>query len=319
MRTTPEGTMGKKKIGLIGGGQIGGNLALLAVQKDLGDVVLYDIPPAEGLVKGKALDINQLAAVDGYEARVTGTTDWKDVAGADVVIITAGVPRKPGMSREDLLETNLKIMKDVAANIKTHCAGAFVINVANPLDAMVYALYKITGFPKTHVVGMAGVLDTARFKCFVAEAVGCSPKDVQALVLGGHGDDMVPLLRSATVGGAPLTQFLSKEKLDAIVSRTRNGGAELVALYKTGSAYFAPAASAIAMAEAYVRDSKRILPGAVLLDGQHGIQGFFIGAPVRIGAGGVEQIFELQLDSSEKAELEKSFQSVKKTVDAVKL
>ncbi len=311
--------MGKKKIGLIGGGQIGGNLALLCVQKDLGDVVLYDIPAAEGLVKGKALDINQLAAVDGYAARVKGTTDWKDVAGSDVVIITAGVPRKPGMSREDLLETNLKIMKDVAGNVKTHCPGAFVINVANPLDAMVYALHKITGFPRTHVVGMAGVLDTARFKCFVAEALRCSPRDVQALVLGGHGDDMVPLLKSATVGGAPLTGLLAKDKLDAIVDRTRKGGAELVELYKTGSAYFAPAASAIAMAEAYVQDSKRILPAAALLEGQYGIRGFFIGAPVRIGAGGVEEVLELQLDAHEKAELEKSFASVKKTVDAVKL
>ncbi|MGO8971156.1 MAG: malate dehydrogenase [Myxococcaceae bacterium] len=311
--------MSKKKIGLVGGGQIGGNLALLAVQKDLGDVVLYDIPAAEGLVKGKALDINQLAAVDGYAARVTGTTDWKDVAGADVVIITAGIPRKPGMSREDLLETNLKIMKDVATNLKSHCPRAFVINVANPLDAMVYALHKITGFPKSHVVGMAGVLDTARFKCFVAQALGCSPRDVQALVLGGHGDDMVPLLRSATVGGAPLSSLLPKEKLAAIVDRTRKGGAELVELYKTGSAYFAPAASAIAMAEAYVHDSKRILPAAALLEGQYGIRGVFVGVPVRIGAGGVEEIFELPLDAQEKAELEKSVQSVKKTVDAVKL
>lgn len=311
--------MGKKRIGLIGGGQIGGNLALLAVQKDLGDVVLYDIPAADGLVKGKALDINQLAAVDGYPARVSGTTDWKDVAGCDVVIITAGIPRKPGMSREDLLETNLKIMKDVAGNLKTHCPGAFVINVANPLDAMVYALHKITDFPRTHVVGMAGVLDTARFKCFVAEAVGCSPQDVQALVLGGHGDDMVPLLRYATIGGAPLARFLSKEKLDAIVTRTRNGGAELVALYKTGSAYFAPAASAIAMAEAYVRDSQRVLPAAVLLDGQYGVRGYFVGVPVRVGSGGVEQIYELELDTQEQADFEKSLQSVKKTVDAVKL
>jgi malate dehydrogenase len=311
--------MGKRKIGLIGGGQIGGNLALLAVQKALGDVMLYDIPAAEGLVKGKALDINQLAAVDGYECRVTGTVDWKDVAGSDVVIITAGVPRKPGMSREDLLETNLKIMKDVANNIKTHCVGAFVINVANPLDAMVYALQKITDFPRTHVVGMAGVLDTARFKWFVAEALGCSPRDVQALVLGGHGDDMVPLIRSATVGGAPISELISKEKLDQLIERTRKGGGELVALYRTGSAYFAPAASAIAMAEAYLRDTKRILPAAVLLDGQHGIRGFFVGVPVRIGAGGVEQIFELHLDAQERAQLEKSFQSVKKTVDEVKL
>ena len=311
--------MGKKKIGLIGGGQIGGNLALLAVQKDLGDVVLYDIPAAEGLVKGKALDINQLSAVDGYAARVHGTSDWKDVAGSDVLIITAGVPRKPGMSREDLLDTNLKIMKDVASNVKAHCPGAFVINVANPLDAMVYALHKITGFPRTHVVGMAGVLDTARFKCFVAGALGCSPRDVQALVLGGHGDDMVPLLKSATVGGAPLTGLLAKDKLDAIVERTRKGGAELVELYKTGSAYFAPAASAIAMAEAYIQDSHRVLPAAALLEGQYGIRGYFIGVPVRIGARGVEEIIELQLDAHEKAELEKSFQSVKKTVDAVKL
>jgi malate dehydrogenase len=310
---------GKKKIGLVGGGQIGGNLALLAVQKQLGEVVLYDIPAAEGLVKGKALDINQLAAVDGYDCRVTGTTDWKDVAGSDVVIITAGMPRKPGMSREDLLEVNLKIMKDVAANVKSHAPKAFVINVANPLDAMVYALHKITGFPKHQVVGMAGVLDTARFKFFVAEALGISMRDVEALVLGGHGDDMVPLLGQATVGGVPLTQLLSREKLDSIVERTRKGGGELVALYKTGSAYFAPAASAIAMAEAYVFDRKRVFPAAALLEGQYGINGFFMGVPVIIGAGGVEKVIELELSAAEKAELQKSFQSVKKTVDEVKL
>src|SRR5499433_947922 len=291
---------GKKKIGLIGGGQIGGNLALLCVQKQLGDVMLYDIPAAEGLVKGKALDINQLAAVDGYDARVTGTTDWKDVAGSDVVIITAGVPRKPGMSREDLLEVNLKIMRDVAANVKTHCPNAFVINIANPLDAMVYALYRITGFKKNQVVGMAGVLDTSRFKFFVAEAVGCSIRDVEALVLGGHGDDMVPIIRTVTAGGVPLNQLLPKDHIDAIVKRTREGGAELVALYKTGSAYFAPAAAAIAMAESYLLDRKRILPCAAYLTGQYGIDGYFMGVPVQIGAGGVERIIELELDAGEK-------------------
>src|SRR5215471_2863644 len=225
----------KRKIGLIGGGQIGGNLALLTVQKQLADAVIYDIPQVEGMVKGKALDINQLTAVDGYDCRVTGTADWKDVAGSDLLIVTAGVPRKPGMSREDLLEINLKIMRDVASNIKQYCPNAFVINIANPLDAMVYALYKITGFKSTQVVGMAGVLDTSRFKFFVAEAVGCSIRDVEALVLGGHGDDMVPVLRSATAGGVPLMQLLARDKLEALIKRTREGGAELVALYKTGS------------------------------------------------------------------------------------
>ena len=309
----------KKRIGLIGGGQIGGNLALIAVQKQLGDVVLFDIPQVEGAIKGKALDINQLAAVDGYDARVTGTTDWKDVAGSDVVIITAGVPRKPGMSREDLLEVNLKIMRDVAANVKTHCPNAFVINIANPLDAMVYALYRITGFKKNQVVGMAGVLDTSRFKFFVADALKCSIRDVEALVLGGHGDDMVPLVRSATVGGIPLTAFVDKEKLDAIIKRTREGGAELVALYKTGSAYFAPAASAMAIAESYLLDRKRILPCAAYLEGEYGIRGYFMGVPVQIGAGGVEKVIELALSPEEKAEMEKSSQSVKRTIDSVKI
>lgn len=309
----------KKKIGLIGGGQIGGNLALLAVQKQLGDVVIYDIPQVEGMVKGKALDINQLTAVDGYDCRITGTSEWKDVAGSDLLIITAGVPRKPGMSREDLLDVNLKIMRDVANNIKQHCTNAFVINIANPLDAMVYALHKITGFRNNQVVGMAGVLDTSRFKFFVAEALGCSIRDIEALVLGGHGDDMVPIIRSATVGGVPLARLLSKDRIDAIVKRTREGGAELVALYKIGSAYFAPAAAAIAMGESYLLDRKRVLPCAAYLTGQYGINGYFMGVPVQIGAGGVENIIELELDSDEKALMSKSFQSVKTTVDSVKL
>ena len=309
----------KKKIGLIGGGQIGGNLALLAAQKQLGDVLIYDIPQVEGMVKGKALDINQLTAVDGYDCRITGTSEWKDVAGSDLLIVTAGVARKPGMSREDLLDVNLKIMRDVAGNIKQHCPNAFVINIANPLDAMVYALHKITGFKNNQVVGMAGVLDTSRFKFFVAEALGCSIRDVEALVLGGHGDDIVPIIRSATVGGVPLTRLLSKDRIDAIVKRTREGGAELVALYKTGSAYFAPAAAAIAMGESYLLDRKRVLPCAAYLTGQYGINGYFMGVPVQIGAGGVEKIIELDLDPDEKALMSKSFQSVKKTVDSVKL
>ncbi len=309
----------KKKIGLIGGGQIGGNLALLAAQKQLGDVLIYDIPQVEGMVKGKALDINQLTAVDGYDCRITGTSEWKDVAGSDLLIVTAGVARKPGMSREDLLDVNLKIMRDVASNIKQHCPNAFVINIANPLDAMVYALHKITGFKNNQVVGMAGVLDASRFKFFVAEALGCSIRDIEALVLGGHGDDMVPIIRSATVGGVPLARLLSKDRIDAIVKRTREGGAELVALYRTGSAYFAPAAAAIAMGESYLLDRKRVLPCAAYLTGQYGINGYFMGVPVQIGAGGVEKIIELDLDPDEKALMSKSFQSVKKTVDSVKL
>ena len=311
--------MARKKIGLIGGGQIGGNLALLALQKNLGDVVLFDIPPAEGLVKGKALDINQLTAVDGYDCRVTGSVEPSDLSGSDVIIITAGVPRKPGMSREDLLEVNLKIMRDVAGHVKQHAPNAFVINVANPLDAMVYALYRITGFNKRMVCGMAGVLDTSRFKFFVSEALNCSIRDVEALVLGGHGDDMVPIVRQASVGGVPLTKLLPKEKLEAIVKRTREGGAELVALYKTGSAYFAPAAAAIAMAESYLVDRKRVLPVAALLEGEYGINGYFFGVPATIGAGGLEKVHVIDLNDEEKAMMAKSFQSVKKTVDSVKL
>lgn len=309
----------KKKIGLIGGGQIGMNLALLSVQKSLGDVVLYDIPAVEGPIKGKALDINQLSAVDGYDCRVTATTDPAGLKGCDVIIITAGVPRKPGMSREDLLGINLKIIKDVAANVKAHAPNAFLINITNPLDSMVFALHKLTGFKKQMVVGMAGVLDTSRFKCFVAEALSCSIRDIDALVLGGHGDDMVPILRTTTVGGVPITKLLPKEKLDAIVARTRGGGGELVKLYGNGSAFFAPAASAIAMAESFLLDRKRILPAAALLEGEYGIKGYFIGVPCQIGAGGVEKVLEVDLDADEKAMLEKSFASVKKSVEEVQL
>ncbi len=310
--------MSARKIGLVGAGQIGGNLALLAAQKQLGDVVLYDIERALGLSKGKALDINQLRAVDGYNVNLSGTCDFKDLAGADVIIITAGVPRKPGMSREDLLDVNMGIIRDVAAKMKQHCPDAFAIVLTNPLDAMVHALWKLAGLHKSKVVGMAGVLDTSRFRFFVSEALGCAISDVNALVLGGHGDDMVPLISSATVGGVPLTELLSKEKLDAIIQRTREGGAELVKLYQTGSAYFGPAASGIQMAESYLLDQKRILPCAAMLEGEYGIKGYFLGVPVQIGKGGIEKVLEVKLDDQEKAALGKSFDSVRKTVDSIK-
>jgi malate dehydrogenase len=309
----------RKKIGLIGAGQIGGNLALLIAQKQLGDVVLFDIPAAEGTAKGKALDLAQLTAVDGTPAKITGTSNFADLAGADVLIITAGLPRKPGMSREDLLAKNLEIIGDVAKNVKAHCPNAFCIVVSNPLDAMVYALYKIAGLKKQQVVGMAGVLDTARFRMFVSEALDCSIEDVNALVLGGHGDDMVPLLRQSSVGGVPLTKLLPKDKLDAIVARTRKGGGEIVELLKTGSAFYAPAASAVAMAESYLLDQKRVLPCAALLEGEFGLNNIFMGVPVKIGAGGVEKVIELELNAEEQAMWAKSVDSVRKTVEATKL
>jgi len=311
--------MARRKIALIGAGQVGGNLALLAAEKELGDVVLYDIPAAEGMAKGKALDIAQLLPVDGYDARLSGTTSYEEVAGADVCIITAGIPRKPGMSREDLLDTNIKIITDVATNLKRTCPHAFCIVVSNPLDAMVYAFKKITGFPKHRVVGMAGVLDSARFRAFIAMELNVSVEDVQAFVLGGHGDDMVPLVRCCSVGGIPVTELLPKDRIDAIVERTRKAGGELVALYKTGSAYYAPAASAIAMAEAYLRDKKRVLPCAAYLEGEYGIQGYYFGVPAVIGAGGVERVLEVKLSDEERALVQKSLESVKKTVAETKL
>jgi malate dehydrogenase len=309
----------RKKIALIGAGQIGGTLALLAGQKELGDVVLVDI--MEGVAKGKALDLQETRGVTKCDVNFTGggVTDYSIIKDADVCIVTAGIPRKPGMSREDLLKVNLEAITKVAEAIKANAPGAFVIVITNPLDAMVNAMYKVTGFPKNRVVGMAGVLDTARFQFFVGEAAGVSPQDVCAMVLGGHGDDMVPLLRYSSVAGVPLTKLIEKQKLDAIVERTRKGGGEIVALLGTGSAFYAPAVSAIAMAESFLRDKKRVLPCSALLDGQYGVKGLFLGVPVVIGAGGVERVLEVDLNDEEKAMLAKSVESVKKSVAETKL
>jgi len=311
--------MARSKIALIGAGQIGGNLALLAAQRELGDVVLFDVPAAEGAAKGKALDIAQLLPVVGRNVGLAGTSKYEDVAGADVCIITAGIPRKPGMSREDLLGTNVRIISEVAENLKRVCPHAFCIVVSNPLDAMVYTFFKLTGFPKQRVVGMAGVLDSSRFRAFVAMEVGVAVEDVTAFVLGGHGDDMVPLVRCCSVGGIPVTELLPKDRIEAIVDRTRKAGGELVALYKTGSAYYAPAASAIAMAESYLRDKKRVLPCAAYLEGEYGVRGTYFGVPVVIGRSGVERVLELSLSVEEQAAVHKSLESVRRTVAETKV
>lgn len=311
--------MARKKIALIGGGQIGGILALLASQKELGDVVMLDIPEKEGLAKGKTLDITEATPIFDTDCKLSGTSSYEDVKDADVTIITAGVPRRPGMTREDLLDVNLKIITEVANNLKKACPNAFHIVLTNPLDSMVYAFKKITGFPKNMVVGMAGVLDTARFRSFVAMELGVSVEDVSATVLGGHGPTMVPLPRLCTVGGIPLTELLSKERIDAIVQRTREAGTEIVKLLANGSAYFSPAASAITMAEAYLKDKKRVLPCAAYLEGEYGINGYYIGVPVIIGAGGVEKVLEIKLTEEEKAMLMNSLEAVKKAVAATKL
>ena len=306
--------MARKKIALIGGGQIGGNLALLAAQKELGDVIIFDIPKAEGMVKGKALDLMQLRPHDGYDADISGTSNWDDVKNADIFIITAGIPRKPGMNREDLLGINLGIMKDVATNIKEQAPNAFVIVISNPLDAMVYTFYKVSEFPKTRVVGMAGALDSTRFKTFIAMETGYSVQDVTCMVLGGHGDTMVPISRLATVGGVPVTDLISPERLKEIEDRTRVAGGEIVKLFGNGSAFYAPAQSAIEMAEAFIRDKKRVIPCASLCEGEFGIDGYFIGVPSVIGAGGVENILEFVLTDEEQSELNYTLEAVKKTV-----
>lgn len=312
----------RKKIALVGAGMIGGTLAHLAELKNLGDVVLFDI--SEGLPQGKALDISQSSFVDGADVRIKGTNDYKDIAGADVVIVTAGVPRKPGMSRDDLLNINTSIIKTVGENIKQHCPNAFVIVITNPLDAMVWVMQKVSGLPANKVVGMAGVLDSARFAYFLSEALGVSVADISAFVLGGHGDTMVPVVDYTTVSGIPLREFvrmgwISQEKLDAIIQRTRDGGAEIVGLLKTGSAYYAPAASAIRMAEAYIYDKKRILPCAAHLSGQFGVKDMYVGVPAVIGAGGVEKVVEIALNSEQKAMFDKSVEAVRGLCAAVKI
>jgi malate dehydrogenase len=307
----------RKKIALIGAGNIGGELAALIAKKQLGDVVLFDIPQKSDYAKGKALDLEQNGAILGYDASITGTGDWADCAGADVLIITAGIPRKPGQSRDDLVATNLPIIRNVADNAKQHCPGAFVIVISNPLDAMVYEFKRRTGFAGNKVVGMAGVLDSARFSLFLAREVGCSVKDVRAMVLGGHGDDMVPVLSACTVNGIGVSSLIAKDKLDAIIARTRGGGGEIVKLMGT-SAFYAPASSAVAMAEAYLLDQKRILPAAAYLEGEYGYSDLYMGVPVVIGDGGVEKIIQLDLTEEEKAMLKKSAGSVQSVVNVVK-
>ncbi|MPS68223.1 malate dehydrogenase [Novosphingobium aerophilum] len=313
--------MARKKIALIGAGNIGGTLAHLAAQKELGDIVLFDV--AEGLPQGKALDLSQCGPVEGFDAKITGTNDYADIAGADVIIVTAGVARKPGMSRDDLLGINLKVMKAVGEGIAANAPDAFVICITNPLDAMVWALREFSGLPHNKVVGMAGVLDSARFSTFLAWEFGVSVRDVTSFVLGGHGDTMVPVVEYSTVKGIPVPDLIkmgktTQERIDAIVKRTANGGGEVVALLKTGSAFYAPAASAIAMAESYLGDQKRVLPCAAHLEGQYGVDGLYVGVPVVIGADGVEQVIEIELNEKAKAGLQVSIDAVKELLVACK-
>jgi malate dehydrogenase len=313
--------MARKKIALVGAGQIGGTLALLAGLKELGDIVLFDIQ--EGVPDGKALDIAEASPVEGFDAAITGGSDYSVIEGADVIIVTAGVPRKPGMSRDDLIGINTGVMKTVGENIKKYASNAFVIVITNPLDVMVWVLQQASGLPTNKVVGMAGVLDSARFRYFLAEEFKVSVEDITAFVLGGHGDTMVPLTRYSTVAGIPLPDLVkmgwtTQEKLDAIVQRTRDGGAEIVKLLKTGSAFYAPAASAIAMADSYLKDKKRLLPCAAHLTGQYGIDDLYVGVPVIIGEGGVEKIVEIEMNADEKAMFDHSVNAVKVLVDVVK-
>lgn len=313
--------MARHKIALIGAGQIGGTLAHLVALKELGDVVLFDI--AEGIPQGKALDLAQSGAVEGFNASLRGANDYADIAGSDVIIVTAGVPRKPGMSRDDLLGINLKVMASVGEGIKKHAPNAFVICITNPLDAMVWALQKSCGLPTNKVVGMAGVLDSSRFRHFLAEEFKVSVEDVTAFVLGGHGDDMVPSLRYSTLAGVPLPDLVkmgwtTQARLDAIIERTRKGGGEIVNLLKTGSAFYAPAASAVAMAESYLKDQRRVMPCAAQLNGEYGVHGIYVGVPVVIGAQGVERVLEVPLDAAEKAMFDKSVSAVQTLVAACK-
>lgn len=306
--------MSRKKIAIIGGGSIGGTLAHVISERRLGDAVLVDIKKMEGMVRGKALDITEGGPLLDSDSKIIGTSDYRSIRGADVVIITAGVPRKPGMSRDDLLEVNSNIMNSVAPRIKRHAPEAFVIVISNPLDVMVTLFKKITGFPRSKVVGMAGVLDSTRFRAFLAMELGVSVKDVQAMVLGGHGDSMVPLPRFATVAGVPATHFLDKKTINRIVDRTRKAGGEIVGLMKTGSAFYSPAFSALEMAEAYLFDRKRVLPCAAYLEGEYGVRGLFVGVPVVIGAGGMEKVIELPLNKAEQKAFAESVEHVRAMV-----
>jgi malate dehydrogenase len=307
----------RKKIALIGAGNIGGELAAMIAREELGDVWLFDIPDKENFAKGKALDLEQNCAVLGADSAIRGTSSYDDLAGSDVVIVTAGVPRKPGMSRDDLLGINLKIIRAVGEGLKKSCPNAFVICISNPLDAMVYELKKVTGFPRERVIGMAGVLDSARFQLFLAREMGVSVRDVRAMVLGGHGDTMVPVISNCTVNGIPVSQLISKEKLDEIVARTRMGGGELVKLMGT-SAYYAPATSAVQMARAYLNDEKRLLPAAAYLDGEYGYKDLYMGVPVIIGGKGIEKVVKIELTAEEKTMLDKSADAVRELIEASK-
>ncbi len=309
--------MARPKIALIGGGNIGGVLAEQIAYRELGDAVLFDV--VDGLPQGKALDMAEGAPLMGADAAISGTNDYKDIAGADLVIVTAGLARKPGMSRDDLLNTNLKIMKEVAAGVRDNAPDAHVIVVSNPLDAMVYTFKEVSGFPKQRVVGMAGVLDSARFRAFVAWELSVSVEDVTALVLGGHGDTMVPLVRYCTVAGIPLATLLSKEKIDAIVERTKGAGGEVVGLLKTGSAFVSPALSAIEMAESILRDKKRVLACACLLEGEYGVDGLYVGVPCVLGAGGVERVFEVEMDEGERKLFDASVEHVRRLIDQIQI
>ena len=309
--------MARTKIALIGGGNIGGVLAQQAAFCELGDVVLFDV--VEGLPQGKALDMAEGAPILGADSSITGTNDYKDIAGADVVIITAGLARKPGMSRDDLLSTNLKIMKQVAVGVRDNAPDAFVIVISNPLDAMVYTFKEVSGFSKQRVIGMAGVLDSARFRAFVAWELGVSVQDVTAMVLGGHGDTMVPLIRYCTVAGIPVTQLISQEKLDAIVERTKGAGGEIVGLLKTGSAFVSPALSAIEMAESYIRDKKRVLACACLLEGEYGVDGLYVGVPCIIGGNGLEKVLEVEMNEDERKAFDASVEHVRSLVGQIKI
>ena len=311
--------MRRAKISIIGAGNVGATAAHWAASKELGDIVLVDVPQVEGMPQGKALDLYEASPIEGFDSRITGATSYEPTAGSDVVIITAGIARKPGMSRDDLINTNTAIVRSVSENVARHSPNAVLIVVSNPLDAMVYVAWKGSGFPTKRVIGQAGVLDTARYRAFLAQEIGCSVEDVQALLLGGHGDDMVPLARYTFAGGIPITQLVNKERLEAIIDRTRKGGAEIVALLKTGSAYYAPAAATVQMAESIIRDKKRILPVAAYCDKEYGVGGYFVGVPAVLGSEGIERIIEIDLDADERKMFTSSVEHVKELVRSVKL